>query len=1037
MWGLGLFIRLVGKSIMRGLLPILLFCNCLLKAQEPSLYFENISTRNGLSNDKVNCILQDSRGFIWMGTDDGLNRYDGKNFVHFRHRLQDTSSISGNIITDLIEDKEGRLWIATAEGGLSRYDYSLPTHQQFKQFKHLPDDTLSIPSNAINAILDDDRGYIWLGTAGKGVLRFHKQTGRYDPIGKSTRTVLDLCRGPDGIIWVGKQGGGYMKINPVTLNYSEDQRYQDLYANLPHATVTTLFRDRDQNVWFGSWDKVLYRIDRNTGKEEVFKKNGAGTFQNDEISCFTEDAEGRLWMGGKEKGLHVYEPKTKRFNNFEYDPSREGTVSDNRINCLYTDRQGRIWVGTARGVCVNQPDRQQFVQQFLKSSSPNPVTVHDFFEDEHGTIWMGTSFGIFKKYPDGTITHQSIKYKGRPLQVGCFFKDEDGALFLGTNFSLFKYNTRTGVLSLLPNTEKDGVMYNIINSRVVSVIRDNINGNPVLVVSPYGHYLAYYDLKKQRWISRLDSSKIIERFNLKDNLIRRIYKTKNGTIWMATGKEGLAAWTNTSTPRSSFIKHNPYDSLSIANNNVYDIAEDQMGNLWVSTSGGGLHYFNTNTKTFSQISASNNLVEGIAVDKRQNVWMISNGNLHRYDPLRKTHTSFRLPDAEKTGGVRGKIFCDSKGRLYVAGLNYFISFHPDSIVETKTKPNVYLTDFQIFNKSFSHLLSSDHITLNYQQNYFAFEFSAPDFTAGSIIKYAYKLEGFDRDWVDAGERAYVSYSNIAGGDYTFKVRVTNTPGNWSETQASIRVSIIPPYWKKPWFYFVSALLLLLIIYAVYRYRINELVKRQTIRNKIAQDLHDNVGSTLSSISVYSQVAKIYQQQEKSTDLQSTLEKISAASSEMISELNDTVWAINPRNDNFDIMLQRMDSLARPLLHAQSIKFTLYSDPNLSGINLEMEKRKNLYSIYKEAINNVIKYSEATTVSVDIRLHANTIVMKIKDDGKGFDISKTSEGFKSSDVYGGGNGLRNIQNRVREMKGTLKMDSQPGKGTFIEINFPVT
>lgn len=1022
---------------MRGLLLILLFAHCLLQAQETSLYFENLNSRNGLSHDKVNCITQDRRGFIWLGTDDGLNRYDGKNFVHFRHRLHDTSSLSGNIITDLLEDKEGRLWIATGEGGLSLYDYRLPPHKQFKQYKHLPGDSGSIPANAINTILDDGRGYIWIGTSGKGVLRFHKETGRYDQVGKSTRTVLDLCMSRDGIIWVGKQGGGFMKINPITLAYTEDPRYQDLYAALPHATVTALFSDRDANIWFGSWDKVLYRSGRNNGKEEAFIKNGPGSFQNDEITSFAEDSDGRLWMGGKEKGLHMYEPKNARFYNFGYDPSREGTVADNRINCLYTDRQGRIWVGTSRGVCINQPDRQQFVQQFLKPQGSKPVTVFDFFEDQEGSVWIGTNEGLFIRKPDGSLTHRKLYYRNQQLQVGCIFKDIDGTVYLGTNFSLFRYNHINGALSLLPNTEKDGVMYDIINSRVVSVIRDNINGRPVLLASPYGHFLAYYDLEKQRWVSRLDSSDIIEKFNLKDNLIRRIYKTKNGRVWMATGKEGLAEWTHASLPRASFIKQNSQDSFSIANNNVYDLAEDQHGNLWVSTLGGGLHYFNTKTKTFSQISSSNNLVEGIVVDQRQNIWMISNGNLHRYDPLKKTHTSFRLPDAEKTGGVRGKIFCDSKGRLYVAGINYFISFHPDSIYETRTEPKVYLTDFQIFNQSYSHLLAGDKITLKYKENYFAFEFSAPDFTAGRTIKYAYKLEGFDRDWVDAGERAYVSYSNIAGGDYIFKVRVTNTPGYWGNAQASIPISLIPPYWKRPWFFVFSGVLLLMMIYAIYRYRINELVKRQTIRNKIAQDLHDNVGSTLSSISVYSQVAKIYQQQEKHTDLQSTLGKISAASSEMISELNDTVWAINPRNDNIDIILQRMDSFARPLLHAQNIRFTLNRDPNLSGINLEMEKRKNLYSIYKEAINNVIKYSDATTVIVDISLNANKIVMKIKDDGKGFDISKTSEGFKSSDVFGGGNGLRNMQNRAREMKGILKMDSKPGNGTSIVLNFPVT
>jgi signal transduction histidine kinase len=189
--------------------------------------------------------------------------------------------------------------------------------------------------------------------------------------------------------------------------------------------------------------------------------------------------------------------------------------------------------------------------------------------------------------------------------------------------------------------------------------------------------------------------------------------------------------------------------------------------------------------------------------------------------------------------------------------------------------------------------------------------------------------------------------------------------------------------------------------------------------------------------VYSQVAKIYQQQEKDIDLQSTLEKISTTSTEMISELNDTVWAINPRNDQMDVILQRMESWAKPLLAAQNTQLHLHYDLHLAMLNLEMEKRKNFFLIYKEAVNNVVKYSEAKNLTVDIRRKGNRIIMKIEDDGKGFDLSKTSEGFKSSDVYGGGNGLKNMQNRAKEMKGHLKMHSEPGKGTRIEVAFPIT
>jgi signal transduction histidine kinase/ligand-binding sensor domain-containing protein len=1024
---------------MKKLLLLLSFVfSVLLRAQQPPLYFEKITVENGLSHNKINCIIQDKRGFIWLGTDDGLNRYDGKQFVHFRKRPNDTTSISGNIITELFEDKEGKIWIATADGGLSRYDFRLAPDQQFRQFRHLPGNPASIPNNVITSLLEDRLGYLWIGTSGNSVLRFNKKTEKFEDVTKSNKAILDLCLDKDGLIWVGRQGGGLMKINPSSFSYTEDDRYRALYAKqLPHMTVTALFKDKFDDIWFGSWDKVLYKQSFVTGNEEVYRSNGPYSFQNDEVLSFAEDPWGRLWMGGKEKGLHIYDRASNRFYNYSYDPSREGAVSDNRINCIFADRQGRMWLGTNRGICISNPRKQQFTQTFLTGKAGSDIRIYEFYEDEASDIWIGTSEGIYIRGKDGGITHRPVSYKSIPLHVTNFFKDDDGSFYIGTNYSLFRYHPQNGLVTLLPNTEKDTVMNRLIESRIVSVVKETIDGQPVLLTSPYGHFLSYYDLGKKKWVSRLDSMNIVRRFNLKDNLIRKLYRTRSGELWMATARQGLALWEHHSQPKARFFNHDPANSSSIANNDVFDIIEDNKGNLWVSTYGGGLHYFDVKSKQFIQIPSSNNLVEGIQVDHHQNVWLISNGHLHKYDPKRSAYTSYDLPDLEKKGGVKGKIFRDSRGRLYVAGSNYFIAFHPDSIHDARSNLQVHLTDFQIFNKSFSHLLLQENIRLKYKDNYFTFEFSAPEYTSGSPLHYSYQLEGFDDDWVNAGERNYVSYSNLEGGDYIFKVRATNTPGIWSKEYAFIRITIIPPFWKRPWFYIVCALVLALATYAVYRYRINELLKRQGIRNKIAQDLHDNVGSTLSSISVYSQVARIYQQQSKDGELSTTLEKISSTSSEMISELNDTVWAINPRNDHMDVILQRMESFAKPLLASQGIQFHLHHEPGFENLNLEMERRKNFYLIFKEAVNNAVKYSDCKSVRVDIRQKGSHILMMIQDDGKGFDLAKTSEGYKSSDVYGGGNGLKNMQLRAKEMKGSLKITSAPGQGTMVKLDFPIT
>ena len=466
-------------------------------SQKPYLYFNRISTQNGLSHNKVNCIIQDKRGFIWLGTDDGLNRYDGKYFTVFRHQPSNPASLSGNIITSLLEDKDGIIWIATADGGLTKYDYSLPVTQQFKQFKHKQNDSTTIPVNIINSLIEDSYGYLWLASSSFSAIRFNKKTERFEmPVTKGTKTILALSIDNKGILWAGRQGGGILKINTKDLSYETDNRYVNLYAtNLPHATVTSLYRDQENNMWMGSWDNVLYRTNIATQKEEIFKKEAdENSFPNDDILAFAEDNNERLWMAGRYYGLTIYDKKQNKFFNYRYNASLEGTVADDHVNCIYKDRSGLIWLGTNKGVSVYNPAQQPFVQTFLPLENKN-ITIYDFYKEKSGKLWLATSEGIFTRTNDSSsFIQKKIIYKGESLAVSKFFIDDDGTWYIGTNYSLFKYNHTANTIALLPHTEDDKVIRKIIDSRVVSIIKDTIDHHPVLLVSPYGHYIAYYDL---------------------------------------------------------------------------------------------------------------------------------------------------------------------------------------------------------------------------------------------------------------------------------------------------------------------------------------------------------------------------------------------------------------------------------------------------------------------------------------------------------------------------------------------------------------
>jgi ligand-binding sensor domain-containing protein/signal transduction histidine kinase len=1008
--------------------------------QQPQLYFERLTTENGLSHNKINCFLQDKRGFMWIGTEDGLNRYDGRTFTIFRNEPGNASSLSGNIITDIIEDSNQLLWIATADGGMTRYDHRLSPAVQFKQYRHSPADSSSIPINIVNTLLYDQRGYLWLGTGGKGVWRFNMRTERFEqPTRKGTQGILDLCMGPGGIIWAGRQGGGLLKINTRNFSYEMDERYANLYAKLPHATVTALFRDSSQHMWYGSWDKVLYRFNTVTGKEEVFQEHdNAYSFHNDEINCFAQDRNGLLWMGGSSRGLQVYDPVRRHFYHYRYDASLEGTVSDDQVNCLYADREGVMWIGTNKGISMNHPGQQQFEQVFLPAAGVEKkrAGIYDFLQDNRQNLWIATSNGIYiYQHASATFRHLPLEYKDTPLIISKFFRDVDGTLYLGSNYSLFRLDEQQGQLTLLPNTDKDPVMNKIIKSRVVSVARDTIEGHPVLLVSPYGHFLAYYDLVEQHWVSRLDTArKILQRFNLTDNLIRKIFKAGNGKIWLATGKTGLGEWLAGALPYVQYLNSNPAVPGSISSDNVYDIAEDIRGNLWLSTYGGGLNYFDTVIRKFSHIPGTENLLEGIQLDNSGHVWMISNGNLHKYDPASRLHFSYRLPDLERSGGISGSIYKDPQGKMYVAGAGYFIAFDPAALVTESRQPEIHFTDFKIFNTSYSQLLSKDEIRLQYNQNYFRIEFAAPSFSPSRNVRYAYQLQGWDKAWVETGHEQFAQFSNLKGGEYLFKVKASNSRGSWNERPASIRIVIVPPFWERWQFYVLLTVLITGAAFGIYRYRVNELLRRQAIRNKIAQDLHDDVGSTLSSIAVYSQVAKIYNEQQQQEALKAAIDRISDTAGEMIVEMNDIVWAINPRNDSMQTILQRMESFARPLMASRNILFHFEVEEGMQHINLGMTRRKNFYLIFRESVNNILKYADCRAVWVKVRMRHHQLELEVQDDGKGFELEKVQINASQSLS---GNGLRNMQMRAAEIKGSLAITTQPGHGTTIRLIFPAS
>jgi len=1016
----------------RFLFIAVLLCNTVF-AQSFDPYFTKIGTEKGLSHKKINCILQDRRGFMWFGTEDGLNRYDGRYFTVFRSVPNISYSLSGNIITDLYEDKSGVLWIATKDGGITKYDYRQPPLKQFKQFKHDKNNPKSIPENGINKIIEDDQGNLWLASSDSYTLRFNKKTEKFDvPVPGGAQWILSFAKGDQNILWVGRAGVGLLKIDTRTLNGREDRRYYNLYGSLPHSAVTAIFKDKTGTYWLGSWDNKVYRYPPSTPLDlGVSPENAPAGIPADEFVSFAEDDHDQVWMAGKKTGVSVYNRLTNQVYNLRHHPFIEGTLTNDHANVVYIDHKGIVWVGTDNGLNKYNPLFSPFVRNWLPKINDNNIVVYDFYKDEGNKLWIGTSEGIFtREQGSHTLEYRKVMYKGQKLAITKFFVDTDHTFYIGTDYTLFKYQTASNTVSVLPHTEDDPVMKKLFTSRIVSVIRDTIDRHPVLMVSPYGHYIAYYDFYDHKWISRADPEKnIISRFNLTDNLIRKLYKDKRGDTWLATSKFGLGNRKQGSKFAISYFSNNIKNKYSLSADNVQDILENKNGDLWITTYGGGLNYFNRKREEFTHISSSSNLIEGLTSDIDDNLWMICNGQVHKYDVATKIYSSYELPFLQSSEGLRGYIYNDRRENMYAAGINYYISFDPGKIAGIPSSPEVYFTDFKIFNKSFSHWLNQKAIVLNYSQNFFSIEFSAPEYT-GENVSYSYMLEGADKSWIRAGKRNSANYSNLAGGKYRFKVKASNWKDDDLSSYKSIVIIINPPFWKRWWFSFLIIFIVCSIAYFFYQYRVNNLLEQQAIRNGIAQDLHDQIGSTLSSISVYSEVARIYQGQEKANQLNNILETISLTANEMINDMADIVWAINPKNDNLNSIIFRIENFARPLCKVKHINFSFkHNSKNQENVATTWI-RKNLYLILKESVNNAIKHAECKNLEVELKVINDMIEVRIKDDGVGF----VSDADFSGDVTGslGGNGMNNIRLRAEELKAKLSIDSSPGSGTTIQL-----
>jgi ligand-binding sensor domain-containing protein/two-component sensor histidine kinase len=988
-----------------------------------SLPFETLTINDGLSQGFVSGILQDKMGFMWFGTNDGLNRYDGYKFLVYHHNPSDSTSLSDNEINCLYEDSKQRLWIGTQNKGIDIFDRQ---HLTFIHLKHTTENSLR--ANTIISINEDKTGVFWIATD-EGIDRLsitnknaqnkneenlqhffanHQLQFTHIIIPNESEKSKRSISAPrmyiyDNDLLISTDNGIYKILIKNNTSYQLIEKFKSA-EDQPY-----FIKDQLTNEWIMQNSSGVYKFtgDNFTNLKKIYQP--AATRNRIMI-----DKTGRIWIADKDKTVLINragEIQNISANNYEVDKLLGG------VNSFYTDRNGVIWIGTyGYGMLKLNPEKEHF-HLILPQ-----LTAYQLADDNDGKIIANSMLRITVKNGQ-LIKIDSIKNQKHSEYIVAdrnenYWRSADGALLYCNN--TLNQNKKIN----LPATDK--------NLPPFPLYIDSSN-----VWMGYEKQFLQYNIH--------DNSFHVYNYPVvqdKDNFdfLQTICPDVDNILWLGT-QNGLMRFNKKNASWKYYAQKNN-DTTTLSNNYIFSLCNDPLQPakyLWIATNGGGLNRLDKSTGKFIRYTVDNglpnNVVYGILADDNGNLWLSTNKGLSEFNIQNKTFRNFDVSDGLQGNEFDRYSYCKTKdGLLFFGGVNGINFFNPAEIKPLQPPP-VLITDFRLFNKTVSlktphspltkDILYTNSIQLNYDQDVITFQFASTDYRKAGGIYYRYMMKGFDKEWIYGGTFREATYTNLNAGKYNFIVEASNDNMQWSKNAKTISLQIIPPWWRTWWFYILIGIITAVIIYSVYQYRLKQILKLQRVRNRIATDLHDEIGSSLSTISIYSKVA---QEQLKShtSAPDDLLKKISENTNEMMDAMNDIVWTINARNDRFENIINRMREHAVQLFEAKDYTLHFNFDEQLNHLKFDMEKRKDFYLIYKEALNNIAKYAEAKNVWIDL-LHKNSsIVLSVKDDGKGFDKNA---------VRKSANGLINMHSRAANLKGNIEIKSEPQHGTEICLSFP--
>jgi len=819
-------------------LPATLFS----QGQAPKLRFTHISQEQGLSNSTIETIFQDSRGFIWFGTRDGLNRYDGSEIMVYRNDPADTASLSDNYIRCIYEDKQHNLWIGTING-LNRFN---PGANNFIRLKHREKDNTSLSNNLVTSLAEDAQGRLYVGSFGGGLQRIDPGSNRLTSL-QAHLFINCLYQDKNGRVWAGARTGLYRLDTQAGYTPGIDSL---VHIPDPATTgddnITAIREDRQGNLWLGTEDDGLFLFDpvQNTRIRYGHSDKQPGSLGSNLIRCLLVDKKGQLWVGGINGGLNLFDARARLFFHYENEPGNVSSLSQRTISALFEDRQGNIWIGTHRGgVNIYSPGMEKF-NLFRQESSPSSLGYDDvkaFCEDRDGNIWVGTDGGGLDLFNRDKRSFRHYRYDPfKDNSIGSdavldIMQDKKGNIWVSTWGGGLDLLHKDGTFTRYQNNPADS---HSISSNFVQSTFEDFEGR--LWVATYYGGLNLFDPVKKVFTHVVSDP--TGKTSLTGRNIVSIMEDKEGHIWIGTDDGGLNCYHQATRHFTHYFdRGEKMPDLRV-------LFTDNKGRLWVGQK--GLYLFDPSKDSFSlytdKAGLSDEFIKGITEDESEALWIATSNGLTQFNPDNYSFKKYNTGDGLQGLEFEANACMKTKdGEMYFGGVNGFNTFYPAGIRANPFIPPVYITGFQLFNQKVrvggkgsplrEDISLTKEIVLSYKQSTFSFTFSALNFTAPENNSYAYMLDGAEKSWNYVGKEKKSVYTNLAPGEYTFRVKASNNDGVWNEDGASIRIIITPPFWKTTWFITLLILLALAGLYAFYKYRTK--LKIRQLEEAKRQEMH--------------------------------------------------------------------------------------------------------------------------------------------------------------------------------------------------------